>query len=62
MGTGDEYSQAAYGTLEHRHARLPITRELAGRWLGHLRRALDASVSAEKTCDHLLSCSGDAAM
>lgn len=48
MGAGEAYSQASYGTMKHRHARLPITRELAGRWLGHLRRALDESVPAEK--------------
>jgi truncated hemoglobin YjbI len=48
MGAGDQYSQAAYGTLKHRHDRLPITRDLAGRWLGHLRRALDTSVRAEE--------------
>jgi truncated hemoglobin YjbI len=47
MGAGDRYSEGAYGTLKHRHDRLPITRELAGRWLGHLRRALDASVPAD---------------
>jgi truncated hemoglobin YjbI len=47
MGAGDQYSEAAYGTLKHRHDRLPITRDLAGRWLGHFRRALDASVPSE---------------
>ena len=48
MGAEDRYSHAAYGGLKHRHDRLPITRGLAGRWLGHLRRALDASVPAEQ--------------
>jgi hemoglobin len=47
-GAGDRYSHAAYAGMKHRHERLPITRGLAGRWLGHLRRALDASVHAEK--------------
>ncbi|HKY36903.1 MAG TPA: ankyrin repeat domain-containing protein [Polyangiaceae bacterium] len=48
MGAGDQYSQAAHGSLKHRHDRLPITKELAGRWLGHLRRALEAVVLPEE--------------
>jgi len=48
MGAGDAYSQSAYGSLKQRHDRLPITRQLAGRWLGHLRRALAATVPLDK--------------
>jgi hemoglobin len=46
MGAGDRYSHAAHAGMKHRHDRLTITKQLAGRWLGHLRRALDASVPA----------------
>jgi hemoglobin len=39
------YSERAYLPVKHRHDLLPISRELAGRWLGHFRCALETSVS-----------------
>ncbi|HEU5316855.1 MAG TPA: hypothetical protein VFX49_12155, partial [Chloroflexota bacterium] len=47
LGGGERYSHSAHAGLQHRHDPLPITRELAGRWLGHFRHALDAAVPAE---------------
>jgi truncated hemoglobin YjbI/ankyrin repeat protein len=41
------YSAQAYKGLGSSHAGLPITPALAGRWLGHFRRALEATVAAE---------------
>ena len=39
------YSEISWAGLAHRHAELPITRALAGRWLGHLSRALETCVT-----------------
>jgi truncated hemoglobin YjbI/ankyrin repeat protein len=41
------YSAQAYKGLGPSHAGLPITPALAGRWLGHFRRAMEATVAAE---------------
>jgi hemoglobin len=41
------YSAQAYKGLGPSHAGLPITQALAERWLGHFRRALEATVAAE---------------
>lgn len=41
------YSEESAAGLGHRHDGLPITPALAGRWLGHFRRALEATVSAD---------------
>jgi hemoglobin len=41
------YSAQAYKGLGSSHDGLPITPALAGRWLGHFRRAMEASVAAE---------------
>jgi truncated hemoglobin YjbI len=41
------YSAQAYKGLGPGHDGLPITPALAGRWLGHFRRAMDATVAAE---------------
>ncbi len=47
LGGPRRYSDASHAGLEHRHDGLPITRALAGRWLGHFRRALEAAVAVE---------------
>jgi truncated hemoglobin YjbI/ankyrin repeat protein len=41
------YSEHAWTDLKHSHDGKPITQALAGRWLGHFRRALDAAVAAD---------------
>jgi truncated hemoglobin YjbI len=41
------YSAQAYKGLGPGHAGLPITPALADRWLGHFRRAMEATVAAE---------------
>jgi hemoglobin len=41
------YSAQAYKGLGSSHDGLPITPALAGRWLGHFRRATEATVAAE---------------
>ncbi len=41
------YSAQAYKGLGPSHAGLPITPALAGRWLGHFNRAMEATVAAE---------------
>jgi truncated hemoglobin YjbI/ankyrin repeat protein len=41
LGGDREYSDRAYLPLKHRHELLPITRELASKWLAHFRAALD---------------------
>jgi truncated hemoglobin YjbI/ankyrin repeat protein len=46
LGGPPAYSGMAWAGLAHRHAELPITRARAGLWLGHFRRALEASVAA----------------
>jgi truncated hemoglobin YjbI/ankyrin repeat protein len=48
LGGPRRYSDIAHSTLKHRHDGLPITRALAGRWLGHFRRALEAAVADER--------------
>src|SRR5262249_46584377 len=37
LGGPGRYSEQAWAGLKHRHDDVPITRELAGRWLGHFR-------------------------
>lgn len=44
LGGPPRYSEQATGGLVQRHADVPITTALADRWLGHVRRALDAAV------------------
>jgi truncated hemoglobin YjbI/ankyrin repeat protein len=46
LGGPRRYSERAYRSLQASHADLPITPALIGRWLGHFRRALDATVKA----------------
>ena len=41
------YSAQAYKGLGSSHDGLPITPALAGRWLEHFRRSLEATVGAE---------------
>jgi truncated hemoglobin YjbI/ankyrin repeat protein len=48
LGGPPRYQETAYAGLAHRHEHLGISRELAGRWLGHFRRALAAAVSEER--------------
>jgi truncated hemoglobin YjbI len=45
LGGDREYSDRAHLPLKHRHELLPISRELASKWLAHFRAALDAAVS-----------------
>jgi hemoglobin len=47
LGGERRYSERSYSGLKHRHDDLPITRAIAGCWLGHFRRALDFAVAAE---------------
>ncbi|HET7016344.1 MAG TPA: ankyrin repeat domain-containing protein [Streptosporangiaceae bacterium] len=47
LGGPRQYSTQAYAGLAQRHAGLPITPELADRWLGHFHRATQATVAAE---------------
>lgn len=41
------YSSRGYKGLGSSHAGLPITPALAGRWLGHFRRAMEVAVAAD---------------
>jgi ankyrin repeat protein/truncated hemoglobin YjbI len=45
LGGGSRYSSTAPLALKHRHDLLPITRALAGKWLGHFRDALNIAVA-----------------
>jgi truncated hemoglobin YjbI/ankyrin repeat protein len=45
LGGDREYSDRAYLPMKHRHELLPITRELANKWLAHFRAALSVAVS-----------------
>ena len=47
LGGTRHYSEQAHAGLRHRHDGLPITPALASRWLGHFRRAMEATVAAE---------------
>ncbi|MEQ7007471.1 ankyrin repeat domain-containing protein [Actinopolymorpha sp. B17G11] len=47
LGGPRRYSEQSNAGLRHRHDSLPITSALAGRWLGHFRRALEATIAAE---------------
>ena len=47
LGGPRRYSEQAHAGLRHRHDGLPITAELASRWLEHFRRAIEATVAAE---------------
>ena len=46
LGGPGRYSEQAHAGLRHRHDGLPITPALADRWLGHFRRAVEATVAA----------------
>jgi truncated hemoglobin YjbI/ankyrin repeat protein len=46
LGGPPRYSERAYRSLGASHADLPITPALTGRWLGHFRRAMQATVTA----------------
>jgi truncated hemoglobin YjbI len=46
LGGPRRYSEQSQTGLQHRHDGLPITSALASRWLGHFRRALEATVAA----------------
>lgn len=48
LGGPGRYSEQSYSGLTHRHDDVPITPALAGRWLGHFRRAMEATVATEK--------------
>ena len=47
LGGPRRYSEQSHAGLQHRHDGLPITPALASRWLGHFRRAMEATVAAE---------------
>ena len=47
LGGPRRYSEQAHAGLRHRHDGLAITPVLASRWLGHFRRAVEATVAAE---------------
>jgi ankyrin repeat protein len=48
LGGPRRYSEVAWTSLTHSHGGKPITRALAGRWLGHFTRALEATVAADR--------------
>jgi truncated hemoglobin YjbI/ankyrin repeat protein len=50
LGGERRYNEVAYSALKHKHDALPITRSLAGRWLGHFRRALKEAVAEDTEC------------
>jgi truncated hemoglobin YjbI/ankyrin repeat protein len=45
LGGTSSYSSTTHLPLKHRHDLLPITRELAGKWLAHFRDALNITVA-----------------
>ena len=47
LGGPRRYSEVAWTDLKHSHDGKPITHALAGRWLGHFNRALEATVAAD---------------
>jgi truncated hemoglobin YjbI len=47
LGGPRRYSEVAWTDLKHSHDGKPITDVLAGRWLGHFKRALEATVGAD---------------
>jgi hemoglobin len=47
LGGPRRYSESAWTSLKHSHDGKPISRGLAGRWLGHFNRALTATVAAD---------------
>jgi hemoglobin len=47
LGGPHRYSEEAWTNLKLSHDDKPITPALAGRWLGHLKRALEATVPAD---------------
>jgi hemoglobin len=47
LGGPRRYSEVAWTDLKHSHDGKPITDTLAERWLGHFRRALEATVTAD---------------
>jgi truncated hemoglobin YjbI len=47
LGGTRRYSEVAWTDLKHSHDGKPITHALAGRWLGHFRSALEATVAAD---------------
>ena len=47
LGGPRHYSEQSHAGMRQRHGDLPITPALAGRWLGHFRRALEATVTGE---------------
>lgn len=47
LGGPRRYSEVAWTDLKHSHDGKPITHTLAGRWLGHFTRALQATVAAD---------------
>jgi truncated hemoglobin YjbI/ankyrin repeat protein len=47
LGGPRGYSEAAWTSLKHIHDGKPITQALADRWLGHFKRALEATVAAD---------------
>jgi ankyrin repeat protein/truncated hemoglobin YjbI len=49
LGGADSYSSTTDLPLNHRHDLLPITRELASKWLAHFRGALDIVVADADT-------------
>ena len=46
LGGPCRFSERAYAGLRHTHDGLPVTAELASRWLEHFRRAMEATVAA----------------
>jgi truncated hemoglobin YjbI/ankyrin repeat protein len=47
LGGPRRYSEVAWTDLKHSHDGKPITQALAGRWLGHFKRALEATVISD---------------
>jgi hemoglobin len=47
LGGAGRYSEVAWTDLKHSHDDKAITRALADRWLGHFKRALEATVAGD---------------
>ncbi len=62
LGGPTRYSEESFSSLKHRHDSVRITSALAGRWRGHFRRALVASVARESDSRAILAAAQSLAM
>jgi truncated hemoglobin YjbI/ankyrin repeat protein len=62
LGGESVYTDGAHAPLKHRHDLLPITRQLAKKWLTHFRGALDAAIKDENAREAIYAKVGVLAM